>query len=180
MRVCVRQMKFPVTHSTTLVWNGLFEQAMTDGASYFLTCHDDTEFYPMTGKYWSDVLVGASGQHMPPHLTLRRSTLWDSQSDPHCTLHLCKGRCSAVAENAIVSTRLSMGLSAAIGSITNMCVVVNSEASVVGHEFGCCREPARELHPPAAGIRTMPQTRCYTLTSIQWSGGSTHAVMTHP
>ena len=43
--VCVRQMKFPVAHSTTLVWNGLFEQAMTDGASYFLTCHDDTEHF---------------------------------------------------------------------------------------------------------------------------------------
>jgi hypothetical protein len=58
------QVRFPVAHSTTLVWNGLFDQAMHDGAAYFLTCHDDTEFYPMTGKYWSDVLVASLAENV--------------------------------------------------------------------------------------------------------------------
>lgn len=52
------QLRFPVSLSTTYVWNGLFDTAMGDGADYFMACHDDTEFYPLSGKYWTDVLVG--------------------------------------------------------------------------------------------------------------------------
>jgi hypothetical protein len=52
-------VRFPVSLSTTYVWNGLFDIAMADGADYFLTVHDDTEFYPLSGKYWSEVLVGS-------------------------------------------------------------------------------------------------------------------------
>jgi hypothetical protein len=99
--VCVRQMKFPVAHSTTLVWNGLIEQAMTDGASYFLTCHDDTEFYPMTGKYWSDVLVGASRTEQCAS-SQPLNSVWVSSIDPHRTIHLCESGSTAAAEEACV------------------------------------------------------------------------------
>ena len=30
---------------------------MSDRADYFLALHDDTEFYPSSGRYWSDVMV---------------------------------------------------------------------------------------------------------------------------
>jgi len=55
--VAVKALRFPVSLSTTYVWNGLFDTAMGDGADYFMACHDDTEFYPLSGKYWTDVLV---------------------------------------------------------------------------------------------------------------------------
>ena len=45
--------------STTFVWNGLYDAALDDGADYALCVHDDTEFYPLSGKYWTDVLVGS-------------------------------------------------------------------------------------------------------------------------
>eukprot|EP00854_Cymbomonas_tetramitiformis_P011156 gene11156-13181_t len=55
--VAIKVLRFGVSLSTTYVWNGLFTAAMEDGAQYFLACHDDTEFYPTAGRYWSDVLV---------------------------------------------------------------------------------------------------------------------------
>jgi hypothetical protein len=56
--VVIELVRFNVSLSTTYVWNGLFDLAMGDGgADYFMTCHDDTEFYPSQGSYWSDVMV---------------------------------------------------------------------------------------------------------------------------
>ena len=54
----VELVRFNVSLSSTYVWNGLFELAMREGdADYFLTAHDDTEFYPSQGSYWSDVMT---------------------------------------------------------------------------------------------------------------------------
>ena len=56
--VVIELVRFNVSLSTTYVWNGLFDLAMKEGgADYFMTCHDDTEFYPSQGSYWSDVMV---------------------------------------------------------------------------------------------------------------------------
>lgn len=54
----IQMLRFPVTLSTTFVWNGLFRHALEeDVADYFLALHDDTEFYPSSGRYWSDVMT---------------------------------------------------------------------------------------------------------------------------
>merc|ERR1719329_1356563 len=57
--VDVKALRFQVSLSTTFVWNGLFETSLADGAEYALCVHDDTEFYPLSGRYWTDVLVGS-------------------------------------------------------------------------------------------------------------------------
>ena len=44
--VTVTLVRFNISLSTTYVWNGLFDLAVREGADYFMTCHDDTEFYP--------------------------------------------------------------------------------------------------------------------------------------
>lgn len=63
--VAIELVRFNVSLSTTYVWNGLFELAMRDGeADYFMTCHDDTEFYPSQGSYWSDVMVQSLRQNI--------------------------------------------------------------------------------------------------------------------
>eukprot|EP00899_Mesostigma_viride_P017193 jgi/Mesvir1/25475/Mv01739-RA.1 len=57
--VQLKTLRFPVSKSTTFVWNGLFKVAYNDGADYFIAVHDDSEFYPAPGRYWSDVLVNS-------------------------------------------------------------------------------------------------------------------------
>jgi len=55
----IKLLRFNVSLSTTYVWNGLLKKAMDEGADYFFACHDDTEFYPSQGSYWSDVMVAS-------------------------------------------------------------------------------------------------------------------------
>lgn len=62
--VVVKLVRFNVSLSTTYVWNGLFDLAMGDGADYFITCHDDTEFYPSQGSYWSDIMTQSLRQNI--------------------------------------------------------------------------------------------------------------------
>eukprot|EP00958_Prasinococcus_capsulatus_P019465 scaffold2404_cov398-Prasinococcus_capsulatus_cf.AAC.31 len=58
--VQVKLYRFPVSKSTTYIWNGLMDIAMQDGNDYFMAAHDDTEFYPSANsKAWADVLVAA-------------------------------------------------------------------------------------------------------------------------
>jgi hypothetical protein len=62
--VMVKLVRFNVSLSTTYIWNGLFRSAMADGADYFMNVHDDTEFYPSQGGYWSDIVVQSLQQNI--------------------------------------------------------------------------------------------------------------------
>ena len=150
--VCVRQMKFPVAHSTTLVWNGLFEQAMTDGASYFLTCHDDTEFYPMTGKYWSDVLVGASRQSSAPHLRVPQFCVGFPQSILTAPSTCVKADPPLRRRRLVFNHPVEYGSSVGGVSLDWCC---RQERSVgLWATNSVAAESRRELHPPAAEEKT--------------------------
>ena len=58
--VTIKVVRFHVSLSTTYVWNGLFDRAIdVEKCDYFMTVHDDSEFYPSQGQYWADILINS-------------------------------------------------------------------------------------------------------------------------